>query len=134
MNITHIKSIEFPQFVTKEASLFVFEGEKAVPFSIQRMFTVKVDEPCTRGFHAHKECTQLLVCLAGRCIVTVDDGMARKDFILDQPNLGLLIPPSIWSEQIYEANTILIALTDHLYDEADYLRNYEDFLTFRKKS
>lgn len=133
-DLKDVTTQQFPQFGTKEASLFVFEGEKAVPFSIQRMFTVKVSEPCTRGFHAHKECSQLLVCLVGRCVVTVDDGMTRKDIVLDQPNLGVLIPPTIWAEQIYDAHTVLIGLTDHAYDEADYLRNYEDFLTFRKES
>ena len=120
MNISDVEEISFPQFDTQEASLLVYEGATTVPFSIQRMFTVKVNDACTRGFHAHKECSQLLVCLDGRCIVTVDDGSDRKEFVLDKPNVGLLIPPTIWAEQAYEANTILIGITDRQYEEADY--------------
>lgn len=128
-----VTSIQFPLIDSKEASLQVYESGAHVPFSIKRLFTIKAREACTRGFHAHKECTQLLVCLEGRCVVTVGDGKARKEIVLDQPNLGLLIPPSIWAEQIYEADTILAVLTDRPYEETDYLRKYEDFLQFREK-
>ena len=126
-----VTSIQFPLIDSKEASLHVYESGTHIPFIIQRLFTIKAREGCARGFHAHKDCAQLLVCLEGRCVVTIDDGEARKDVILDQPSLGLLIPPSIWAEQIYEANTVLAVLTDRPYEEADYLRNYEDFLKFR---
>ncbi|MGV8948011.1 MAG: sugar 3,4-ketoisomerase [Candidatus Paracaedibacter sp.] len=133
MKISSVKIIDFPQFNADEASLHVYESGAHVPFPIQRLFTIKTREGCTRGFHAHKECTQLLVCLEGRCVVTVDDGRARKDIVLDQPSLGLLIPPTIWAEQVYEANTVLMVLTDRPYEETDYLRKYEDFLEFRKE-
>jgi len=126
--------IHFPIIDSKDASLHVYESGIHVPFSIQRVFTIKAREACTRGFHAHKECTQLLVCLEGRCVVTVDDGKMRKNIVLDQASLGLLIPPSIWAEQMYEANTVLTVLTDRPYEETDYLRQYEDFLEFRKES
>lgn len=128
-----VTSIQFPVIDSKEASLHVYESGTHVPFSIKRLFTIKTREACTRGFHAHKECTQLLVCLEGRCVVTVDDGTTRKDIVLDQPSLGLLIPPTIWAEQVYEANTVLMVLTDRPYEETDYLRKYEDFLEFRKE-
>lgn len=128
-----VTSIQFPLIDSKEASLHVYESGTHVPFPIQRLFTINAREACARGSHAHKECTQLLVCLEGRCVVTVDDGEARKNVVLDQPSLGLLIPPSIWAEQKYETNTILAVLTDRPYEEADYFRKYEDFLKFRKE-
>lgn len=123
---------QFPVIDSEEASLHVYESGTHVPFPIQRLFTINTREACVRGFHAHKECTQLLVCLEGRCVVTIDDGTVRKEIVLDQPSLGLLIPPSIWAEQVYEANTVLMVLTDRPYKETDYLRKYEDFLEFRK--
>jgi UDP-2-acetamido-3-amino-2,3-dideoxy-glucuronate N-acetyltransferase len=128
-----VTSIHFPLIDSEEASLHVYESGTHVPFPIQRLFTIKTREECNRGFHAHKECTQLLVCLEGQCIVTVDDGEARKEIVLDQPSLGLLIPPSIWAEQVYKANTVLAVLTDRPYEETDYIRKYEDFLEFRKE-
>ena len=133
MKILDIKKIDFPQFDTKESSLFVYESGKLVPFTIQRVFTIKTIEACTRGFHAHKHCTQVLTVLHGECNVTCDDGTMRQSFRLNHASQGLLIPPTIWAEQAYLPNTILMVLTDHPYDEADYIRDYDAFLNFRGK-
>lgn len=132
-NISNIKLISFPLFDTKEAELIVYEGQKHVSFSIQRLFTIKANETCTRGSHAHKECSQLLIALNGECTITCDDGTSKKQVILNKPSEGLLIPPTIWSEQEYRPNTILLVLADNPYDENDYLRNYNKFLEFRKQ-
>jgi dTDP-4-dehydrorhamnose 3,5-epimerase-like enzyme len=129
LNTTEI--IDFPCVNSKEASLFVYESEKAVPFIVKRVFTISTTESCKRGFHAHKECSQLLVCMQGSCHVILDDGRTRKEVLLNQPNIGLLIPPMIWAEQAYEANTILMVLTDRLYEESDYIRDYDAYLKYR---
>ncbi|MFN7662603.1 MAG: sugar 3,4-ketoisomerase [Alphaproteobacteria bacterium] len=123
--------IFFPLKKTEQSALSIFE-EGVVPFSIKRVFTIKTQDHCKRGFHAHKECAQLLVCLTGRCTVICDDGESRQSIVLDTPKEGLLIPPSIWAEQDYEPNTILMVLTDHLYDESDYIRDYNEFLQYRR--
>lgn len=130
-NISDLQLLFFPDFSTQEATLVVYEGGKKVPFSIARLFTVKAAQKCTRGFHAHKECTQLLMVLSGECKVACDDGGIRKDIILNNPSEGLLIPPTIWAEQEYQPNTVLMVLTDKHYDENDYLRDYNEFLSFR---
>lgn len=127
-NIVHIN---FPVKQGREASLFVYEQGEHIRFGIQRLFVVKAADACSRGNHAHIACTQLLICLNGRCNVTCDDGLERKGFVLDSPEMGLLIPPTIWAEQEYAKDSILMVLTDQPYDESDYLRNYEDFLEFR---
>lgn len=127
-----IKTIHFPQYNSNETSLHVYESNTHPPFLVKRVFIINATEGCKRGFHAHKQCAQLLVCLQGSCRVTVDDGESRKNIVLDQPNKGMLLPPTIWAEQEYEAGTILMVLTDHPYDEADYIRNYQAFLQFRK--
>jgi len=132
MKVNDIKNIDFSAFPSKEASLLVYESQKHVPFSIKRVFTIIASEKCKRGFHAHKQATQLLICLQGKCVVTVDDGTSKKNIVLNQPNEGLLIPSTIWGEQAYEANTILMVLTDQPYDESDYIREYKDFLFFKK--
>jgi len=132
--LSDIKKIDFPQFDAKESTLFVYESGKLLPFTIQRVFTIKTVEACTRGFHAHKHGTQLLTVLNGECDVICDDGTSRKTYTLNQAAQGLLIPPTIWAEQAYSPNTILMVLTDHSYDEADYIRDYDAFLEFRKLS
>ena len=124
-------TISFPEFDTDEASLTIYEGEKHVPFPIARLFTIKAAQKCVRGFHAHKECAQLLIVLKGECKVTCDDGETRQDIILNKAHEGLLVPSTIWAEQNYEPDTVLVVLADKPYDEGDYLRDYTEFLNFR---
>lgn len=130
-NTNSIKEIIFPLKTSPEASLTIYEGNKEVPFSMKRVFVVKASQKTDRGAHAHKECAQLLVAISGKCVVTCDDGTNKTTHTLTDPDHGLLIPPTIWAEQEYDAGTALMVLTDHSYDEADYLRDYDDFLKFR---
>ena len=130
-NITELQHILFPLRRSLEADLIVYEGNKEVPFSLARIFVVKASQKTDRGAHAHKKCAQLLVVLNGKCFVTCDDGTQRIIHTLTDPEQGLLIPPTIWAEQEYDAGTTLLVLTDQSYDEDDYLRNYDNFLTFR---
>ena len=133
-SISDLQLISFPLFDTSEAFLVVYEGSKVVPFPINRMFVVKSVKHTTRGSHAHKECSQLLVVLNGECKITCDDGFERKNITLNKASEGLLIPPTIWAEQEYQPNTILVVLTDKPYDENDYIRNYDLFVEFRKNT
>ncbi|NCQ55972.1 MAG: WxcM-like domain-containing protein [Alphaproteobacteria bacterium] len=130
-NVSALQCISFPLKTSPEADLIVYEGSNEVPFSMKRVFIVKASQKTDRGSHAHKECAQLLVVVNGKCVVTCDDGTNKTTYILTEPEQGLLIPPTIWAEQDYQAGTILMVLTDHPYEEDDYLRNYDDFLKFR---
>ena len=132
-NISDIQLISFPLFETKEAFLIVYESGKQIPFTVQRLFVIKSTEKCNRGFHAHKECSQILVVLNGECKITCNDGISKKTVLLNKASEGLLIPPAIWAEQEYQPDTTLMVLTDKPYDENDYLRDYTKFLEFRKK-
>ena len=103
-----------------------------VPFPIARIFNVRAQKGSTRGRHAHRECTQLLICTNGTIKVTCDNGKKTSTYILDEANHGLLIEPGVWSEQKYmEENTVLTVLCNLSYDEDDYIRNYEDFLKYK---
>ena len=128
-----IKIINFDCYKEIDGDLVVAEGHTAnVPFAIARIFNVRADKGSTRGRHAHRECTQLLICTNGEVKVTCDNGKETSVYILDEPYLGLLIEPGIWSEQMYAtANTVLTVLCDTPYSEDDYLRNYEDFLNYK---
>lgn len=130
-NLSHSHKISFIEKLSPEAGLFIYEGRKAVPFSMERVFVVKAKEPTNRGAHAHKQCSQILIVLDGVCEVTCDDGIEKKTVSLDNPNEGLFVPPTIWAEQSYTAGTVLMVLTDQPYDESDYIRDYSDFLKFR---
>ena len=129
-----VKLIELPYLKENNGDLVVVEGE-IIPFSIKRVFNVRQQKGDIRGKHAHLHCSQLLICTNGAVEVKCDDSRTTEIYVLDKPNFGLFIPPGIWADQKYiENNTILTVLCDRPFEEADYLRNYEDFKLFSKKN
>jgi len=129
-----VKLIELPYLKENNGDLVVVEGE-IIPFSIKRVFNVRQQKGDIRGRHAHRHCSQLLICTNGAVEVKCDDSRTTERYVLDKPNFGLFIPPGIWADQKYiENNTILTVLCDRPFEEADYLRNYEDFMLFAKQN
>ncbi len=111
--------------------LTVAEYGQNLPFSPQRIFMVH-DVPSreTRGEHAHRECHQLLICAHGQCLAVADNGKVRQEFLLDTNRKALYMPPHIWGTQYrYSADAVLIVLASHPYDPADYVRDYQEFLS-----
>lgn len=121
----------FAQFVDARGSLAAGEcPTDALPFTPRRWFMV-YDVPSreVRGEHAHRVCHQFLVCAAGQVMVAVDDGSNRAEVLLDDPTLGVYIPPMVWGSQFcYERGAVLLVLASHAYDPDDYIREYEAFL------
>ena len=101
-----------------------------LPFMPRRWFLVyDVPSQEIRGEHAHRVCHQFLICIAGKVTVAVDDGQRRAEVVLDNPTLGIYIPPMVWGSQFrYETKTTLLALASDLYDPDDYIRDYDEFL------
>ena len=130
-----VKLIELPYHKENNGDLVAVEGESnVIPFSIKRVFNVRAQKGNIRGRHAHRQCSQLLICTNGSIEVKCDDGSTNELYVLDKPNFGLVIAPGVWAEQRYmENNTILTVLCDRPFEEVDYLRNYEDFIIFAKK-
>lgn len=129
----NVRKIKFPYFSDSSGMLGVYESVTHVPFKIKRLFTIKANSGNVRGKHAHIKCSQLLVCLSGRVDVMYTDGVKVKNVILDRISTGLLIPPSIWSEQKYlDENTVLIVMCDQFYDKNDYIRAFEDYVIYKK--
>ena len=100
-----------------------------LPIYASRIFYVYgVKAGDTRGYHAHKECEQFLICLKGSINVTCDDGNIRQVYVLDSPLKCLYIPPMIWAEQYYHSeDTMLVGLASHPFEEEDYIRDYKTF-------
>ncbi|MDQ6875229.1 MAG: WxcM-like domain-containing protein [Actinomycetota bacterium] len=101
-----------------------------VPFQPARLFTVfGVPNREVRGAHAHRICAQLLICLAGSMVCVADDGVAREQFVLDDPAVTLYLPAMTWGTQYrYSPDARLLVLTSHPYDSDDYIRDYDQFL------
>jgi dTDP-4-dehydrorhamnose 3,5-epimerase-like enzyme len=110
------------------------EGDNGVPFSIRRVFTiVGVSANGRRGNHAHRRCSQLHACLAGRINVEITNGVKEVIESLSNDGTALLIPPMLWSSLIFEGpSTVLAVFCDALYDEADYVRSWEEFMRLKQ--
>ena len=117
-------------------NLIPIEFLKDLNSDIKRSFIVSSStEDIVRGKHAHKDLTQFLICVSGECKIICDDGTSKKFFILNKPNQVLCIPSHIWSEQNYlNKSTILLVFCDDYFKESDYIRNYSEFISFRKKT
>lgn len=122
--------LTFPRIPDVRGSLSVIEGARHVPFDIKRVFYVYgIPGGADRGAHAHNVLEQVLVCLAGSVDVQLDDGRATRVVTLTNPWEGLYIPPMVWaSETNMLPGTVYMVLASAHYDEADYYRNYEEFL------
>ncbi len=127
-----VRLLKFPIFKEDGGTLVVFEeGLSEIPFLIKRVFNVSSEKESVRGMHAHRLCSQILVCSSGSIEVTCDDSIHRVIYTLDKPNYGLLVPSGIWAEQKYlEHNTTMTVICDRLYESEDYISNYADFKVF----
>jgi UDP-2-acetamido-3-amino-2,3-dideoxy-glucuronate N-acetyltransferase len=113
-------------------NLVVAQFDSSLPFVPKRCFTV-LDVPSreVRGEHAHKTLNQLLVCLKGQVSVVVDDGTKRAEICLDNPTNALYIPARVWSIQYkFTTDAVLTVFASDIYNEAEYIRSYEEFLKF----
>jgi UDP-2-acetamido-3-amino-2,3-dideoxy-glucuronate N-acetyltransferase len=119
-----------PRVDDMRGALTFAEVATHIPFEIKRLFLV-YDVPSSevRGEHAHKKLHQFLIPIHGSCSVVADDGVNRREFLLDTPTSGLHIPPMVWAVQYKHSHgAVLLVLASDRYDSADYIREYDEFL------
>ncbi|MFI5010036.1 MAG: sugar 3,4-ketoisomerase [Solirubrobacterales bacterium] len=111
-------------------TLVAAEVNGHVPFRPLRVFSVMhVPSKDLRGAHAHRRCKQFLICLVGSITVAVDDGRVLEEVALEDPSLGLYLPPMTWGIQYrYSADALLLVLASRPYEPADYIHDYDEFL------
>lgn len=132
--LERVRSIEFPKICDPRGNLSYIESARHVPFSIKRVFYI-YDVPGgeTRGGHAHKECSCVLMALTGSFEVRLTDGKYEMTVRLDRANKGLLIPPGVWDTmQGFTTGTVALAIASHPYEEEDYIRDYDEYLDYVK--
>ena len=116
-------------------NITIVEEKHNIPFNIQRIYYL-YDIPGgeSRGGHAHKELSQLIVAASGSFEVILDDGFNKKIVRLNRPNYGLLVVPGIWRELFeFSSGSICMVLASHKYDENDYLREYQSYREWKLK-
>ena len=122
--------IELGKIENDRGNLTVTQSCETVPFDIKRVFYL-YDIPGgeARGAHAHKCCHQFLVAASGSFEIALDDGTNKRTVFLNRPFMGLHIPPGIWAaEQEFSSGAVCLVLASEPYDEADYIRTYEDYI------
>ncbi|NHM30002.1 sugar 3,4-ketoisomerase [Neobacillus terrae] len=124
------RMIEFPQLGDDRGQLVVVEQLKEVPFEIKRIFYIYGTQAnVSRGLHANRQSQFLLINLSGTCKVKVDDGKNTDVIILDKPHTGVYLDKMVWKEMYdFSKDSILLVLSSELYDKAEYINDYEQFL------
>ncbi|CNH18899.1 sugar 3,4-ketoisomerase [Yersinia kristensenii] len=126
----NIKLIQLQKHGDERGQLVALEETKNIPFSIKRVYYMfDTCEGVRRGFHAHYKLQQLVIPVRGSCRIMLDDGAEKIDVYLDNPAQALAIGSMIWREMYdFSNDCVLMVLADDFYDEADYIRSYQDFI------
>jgi acetyltransferase-like isoleucine patch superfamily enzyme len=124
---------ELPRVSDARGHLSFAEIHQALPFPVARYFLVfGVPSREIRGEHAHRTLDQFLVCVHGNCSVRLFDGDASEEILLNRPDLGLHVPPLVWTtEYKYSPDAVLLVLASDVYREEDYIRDVDDYLALR---
>ena len=125
-----IQIINFPINGDERGSLIAVENNKEIPFKIKRIYYIfNTQKNVSRGFHAHKKLKQVAICVKGKCRIVLDDGKNQESVWLDSPEKGLLIQDLTWREMHdFSNDCVLLVLASELYNESDYIRDYDEFL------
>jgi hypothetical protein len=117
-------------FGDSRGHLVAIEGFVDVPFEVKRVFYIYGAGPeTTRGHHSHHQTRQYLISINGSCRVTLDDGKQKITYDLDRPNVGLLQDSRVWGTmQDFSSDCVLLVLASEHFVEADYIRDYDEFL------
>lgn len=113
----------------ERGQLIAIESGLHIPFEIKRVFYIYGTQPnVPRGQHSHHKTKQYLIAVNGSCKVTLENGQSKETYDLNQPNIGLFQDAMVWGTMHdFSANCVLLVLADQHYNEADYIRSYEDF-------
>ena len=124
------KFYDFKSVHDYRGSLSIVEGGQTIPFDIKRVYYIYNNKSNSkRGFHAHKELLQVVVCVHGSCKFILDDGSERTEVLLDDPTTGLFINNMIWREMYdFSDDCVLVVFASEHYDLNDYIMDYDEFM------
>ena len=130
MGLSDCRIIELPKIADPRGNLTFVEGGRHIPFDIQRVYYLyDVPGGSERGGHAHRALSQLIVAMSGSFDIVLDDGINKQRFHLNRSYYGLYVCPMIWRElDNFSSGAVCMVLASNRYDEADYYRDYTEFL------
>lgn len=134
MGLSDCKIIELPKIADPRGNLSFIEGGQHIPFDIKRVYYLyDVPGGSDRGSHAHKKLHQFIVAISGSFDVVLDDGQRKHRFHLNRSYYGLYVCPMMWRDlDNFSSGAVCMVLASEHYDEADYIRVYNQFLVTDK--
>lgn len=125
-----IKLIQLKSCGDDRGSLIALEEKSNIPFEIKRVYYMfQTGDGVRRGFHAHRTLKQVAIAVRGSCKFLLDNGTEKIEITLNHPAQGLLIESFMWREMFdFSEDCVLMVLADQIYDEADYVRSYDQFI------
>lgn len=135
MTLDEVKILNLPKFEDARGNLSFIEEDAHIPFQIKRTYWIyDVPGGQARGGHAFREQKELIVALSGSFDVVVDDGFSTRTFSLNRSYYGLFIPAGLWrTMENFSTNALAMVVSSTSYSENDYIRDYNDFLEFKKR-
>ncbi|MHC0440879.1 sugar 3,4-ketoisomerase [Flavobacterium sp. 3-210] len=134
--MTTIQDIELVKIPVVEdlSGNLAFIQNGVLPFEFKRVYYLfDVPSSAFRGGHSHIDQHEVLIALSGSFEVTVNDGSQKKSYLLNKPNVGLHLPKGIWRElENFSSGAICLVLASDIFEESDYIRDYETFLNSKK--
>lgn len=125
--------IEVPKFSNRAGNLSIIQGVENIPFQPRRVFFI-YDIPAgeSRGAHAHKVCQQFIIAASGSFEVSLDDGTNKRTIALSRPSYGIYIPSGIWAFEFnFSSGAVCLVMASETYDSSDYIRDYNEFQSWK---
>ena len=131
--LADVRTVDLPRHARDDGEVVVAKSPNGVPFAIVRLFVLRAPQGAERGHHAHRLCSQFMICSNGAVDVVLDDGAARQIFTLDRSNRALLVPPMIWNTVLFRApQSVVSVLCDRPYEAEDYVRDHGEFTRLKQ--
>lgn len=120
-----------------DGNLVICEEKKNIPFNIKRVYFINnlYNKKSKRGFHAHKKLEQIIFCVNGRFILTLDDGKNKQKITMDNPYYGVRLGPRLWHTMAnFSSDCVILVMANDYFKEKDYIRDYDKFLKYIKRN
>lgn len=127
--------INLPKIQSRSGNITPVQNSIEIPFDIKRIYYL-YDIPGgeSRGAHGHKQLEQIVIAASGSFDITISDGVNEKTFSLNRPYIGLNIKPGLWRDlSNFSSGAICLVMASEPYNEADYIRDYDEFIKFKLK-
>lgn len=116
-----------------DGALYIAEAKKSIPFDIKRVYYINnlANPKAIRGKHAHKKLEQIIFCINGSFLLTLDDGTSKQKILMNNPSFGIRLGPKLWHTMTsFSKDCVILVLASDYFKEKDYIRDYDEFLKY----